>query len=399
MQLVLNPDAVLNDPAANVIYNVRSGERYEASKDTLSLLALFAEPTSPERAVAGLDPLSENDRETVLRFIEQLGEAGLLIQTDEVGQVCSDIARPKTELAFPNRTMFSCPGRTIDALSDETIVFVGSTFDLGSTGYPGSRYAPDRIRELSSDAFEYHADICSGRNRGWHSYETDRNVLAGTTAADIGNVLLQVGEDFGDYFGRLQRVMTRVISHGSFPVLVGGDHSITYAAVKAFDQPSMGIIHIDAHTDLGQLIRGISHNHGNVFTRLRQEGFAGNLVQLGIRSFAGKTPSDTGYKLVTARSLQYDDLAAALEPIDTSKQWYVTIDVDVLNPAFAPGVGTPVTGGLSPAQLNALLSQLANRARIVGCDLVEVNPMRDLNDATSILAIEVLLHFLGEIFV
>ena len=365
----------------------------------------FQSPTDPSIVAQALAQNNNNEKyRAILKFIEDMIEMGLLIENDSLIQQSAISHHNFIEMAIVERpmfTMFACPSHDLSNLDGLDIVFMGSTFDQGTTGFPGARFAADKLRELSAQAFEYHANPISGGSLGWFSHEVSRNILVGAKLGDIGNVLQHIGESYDVYFDRLELVVRQILNAGAFPVILGGDHSISYPAIKAYERKQqLGLLHIDAHTDFGALQDGVPNNHGNVFTRVLREGLLENIHQFGIRSFAGKSPEiHVPYYLTSTKDIRENSkLQAAIQRIDQKFRYHLSLDIDSIDPAFAPGTGTPIPNGLTPSELMTLTSCICEHSTLVGLDIVEVNPMTDLNDKTAHLAIEVIAHILGEMW-
>ena len=391
---------VTTDPQSGVIQHTKTGDRLSVSEETLKLLSLFSEPKTFEEVLSCVSS-DEKGRLEIAGFLKQLVDEKILIPEKEIEEWTNwGVLTDKVLVESPLRTFFSCPRRSLTALEDEDIIFLGVPFDLGTTGYPGARFGPDKMRGLSSDAFEYHADILTGKCKGWFSAGKDKTILEGVKMADVGNVLLQVGENFERFYNRVDQVVRQVIARGGFPVIVGGDHSCSYPILRAMKEQygSISVIHIDAHTDLGETIPDISNNHGNVFTKVREENLAHHLHQFGVRGCIGKKLIASDYSLHSLEDLKRDGIGKAVTSLNQSQPYYLSLDIDVLDPVFAPGTGTPITNGMNPEMLFDLLSSVARRVKLIGCDIVEVNPMLDRNNQTSELALSTIFHILSEVF-
>lgn len=177
--------------------------------------------------------------------------------------------------------------------------------------------------------------------------------------------------------------ITSSLAEGRKPLSLGGDHSVTYPILKALKEKHgfLNILHIDAHTDLYQEYEGDPYSHASPFARAIEDGCVGALVQVGLRSV---TPScrafgeKHGVVMLGADEIEaipYDRLGAPL---------YVSIDLDGLDPAFAPGVSHPEPGGLSTREVLSILRKLG--AAPVGADVVELNPEKDANLLTAHVA-------------
>lgn len=399
MKYKLSKFLVKPNPYSDIILNTETGQRHEISEEALEILRLFKNAYKTFDDILDKIEASADDKEEIKVFLQHLADEKIIISENVVPQEGVLPFADGVLVESPMKTFLGCPAIDLESLETGDIAFLGVPFDLGTTGYPGARFAPDRMRELSSDAFEYRTDIFTGKSKGWFSLEREAHVLKNVRMVDVGNVLLCVGETFDAFYDRISQVVRILTRKGFFPAIIGGDHSCSYAILRAMkdEYESLQVIHIDAHTDLGELFPNVANNHGNVFTRIRSEGLIKHLYQFGVRSFAGRKIVDKNYSLFSLASLQKNGLENAVDSLTPCK-YYLSIDIDVLDPSFAPGTGTPVSTGMNPTMLFELLSSVCKKVEIVGCDLVEVNPMLDVNNCTSELAIKILTHVLSEIF-
>jgi arginase len=184
-----------------------------------------------------------------------------------------------------------------------------------------------------------------------------------------------------------------MLAEGCRPVSLGGDHSITYPIVKAFARkyPELTIFHFDAHPDLYDEFEGNRLSHACPFARIMESGLAKRLVQIGIRTMNGHQREQArrfGVEVVEMQSLPAHDPLKAAGPI------YISFDMDVLDPAFAPGVSHREPGGVSVREAIAHLHAI--EGEIVGADVVEYNPVRDLGDMTATVAAKIVKEILGK---
>jgi len=190
----------------------------------------------------------------------------------------------------------------------------------------------------------------------------------------------------------IEAAVARLVGSGARPVALGGDHSVTYPVLRAIrpQAPRLTIVHFDAHPDLYEDFEGDRFSHACPFARVMEERLADRLIQVGIRTMNGHQRSQAarfGVEVVEMRQLN-DGLR-----IVTDGPLYVSIDVDVLDPAFAPGVSHREPGGLTVRQLLAFIQSLAGP--IVGADLVELNPRFDPSGVSAMAAGKVLRELLG----
>ena len=400
MKYLVSKHLMAHEPG--VIQNTITGQRFETSDETLRLLSYFRKPHSIGE-ILRLAKIRKNDSKGLRQFINRLIKDRILVSypEQEIDRGASVMRATNQALVqSPKKTFLACNIGEFHAIRHNDIIFIGVPFDLGTTGFPGARFAPDRMRELSCDSFEYHADIFDGTTKGWLSLEHNSHILSNQRLNDIGNVILQIGEGFEQFYNRVGKTIHKVISKKAFPIIIGGDHSISYAIIKALsnEHKQLGIIHIDAHTDLADVIPGLANNHGNVFSYILKEKLTKHLYQFGIRGMIGKKLEAQNYSLYSLPFLrENDNLKIAVNQLDLNLKYYLSLDIDVLDPSIAPGTGTCVPFGMTTEMLMSLLSLIAAKVSILGFDLVEVNPMLDKNNRTAELANMLIIHLLAEI--
>ena len=193
---------------------------------------------------------------------------------------------------------------------------------------------------------------------------------------------LPLAEDGGD-FALIRDAMAAAAAAGAVPLLLGGDHSVSFPAVEgvASVHGALDILHFDAHPDLYDDFEGDPHSHASPFARIMERGLARRLVQVGIRTLNRHCRAQAerfGVEIIEMR-----DFAPESVPIPDGPL-YLSIDLDGFDPAFAPGVSHHEPGGLTTRDVLAVLGRI--RSGIVGADIVEYNPARDVNGVTAALA-------------
>jgi agmatinase len=196
-----------------------------------------------------------------------------------------------------------------------------------------------------------------------------------------------------DGFAAIEGGVSALIEQGKRPVSLGGDHSTTYPIVKAFAKKysELTIFHFDAHPDLYEEFEGNRLSHACPFARIMEAGLAKRLVQIGIRTLNRHQKEQAqrfGVEIVQMRELPAYEKLRATGPV------YITFDIDVLDPAFAPGVSHREPGGMSVREAIAHLHAI--EGEIVGADLVEYNPVRDVAGVTATAAAKILKEILGK---
>lgn len=253
---------------------------------------------------------------------------------------------------------------------------IGIPEDRASSFRAGAHLGPEAIRGMAASL-----NPCTERG-------TD---LARLDAVDQGD--LSLSRDADSTRPQIGSTVGRAMDEGTVPIVLGGDHSVTVPSFNAAlgRYPDVRMLYLDAHPDLYAEFEGDPFSHACVVARiLDMDGMAGDrITQAGVRAW---TPD----QLETAEKHGIQTLPMGeMEGFvyETPKPVYLSLDIDVLDPAFAPGVGNPVPGGLSSRALISLIQSLD--ANVVGMDLVEVNPLLDRANVTSVAAARLVLEALG----
>ncbi len=266
------------------------------------------------------------------------------------------------------------------------LALIGVPMDLGVTNRPGARFGPRAVRAAERiGPFEHVLRLAP---------------LHGCRAADIGDVPLSSRYSVETCHADIEAFFARVHAAGAVPLAVGGDHSISHPILRALgrDRP-VGMVHIDAHCDTSGPFEGCRFHHGGPFRQAVLDGVLDpeRTVQIGIRGAAEylwEFSYDSGMTVIHAEDLAErgvaDVLRQALAVVGDGPT-YVSFDVDSLDPAFAPGTGTPEVGGLTPREVLTLLRGL-REVDVVGGDVVEVAPQYDATTNTAQAAGQVLFE-------
>jgi agmatinase len=267
-------------------------------------------------------------------------------------------------------------------------VIVGVPWDGGTTYQPGARLAPFHVRRTSAFVQTFHP-----------SHGVD--VFGKLKVCDGGNIVIPPFSPEG-VRDAVEREIGMILAAGATPFVVGGDHSIALPVLRALKAKHgpVAIVHIDAHLDTsGPEVWGDAFHHGTPFRHVLSEGLVaeGQLHQIGLRATWGHAEEAAFSKARGAQHHPIDEIAVrGVESVITDvrraigqRPVYVSFDVDAIDPAYAPGTGTPVPGGLTSREAIGLLRALAG-LRIAGMDLVEVNPSLDHADMTCHLAAQLL---------
>jgi agmatinase len=255
-----------------------------------------------------------------------------------------------------------------------SLVLLGAPLDLTVSFRPGTRFAPAWIRQVSVALEEYSPAL--ERELSEYAYY------------DAGDIILPPG-NLRESLGRINAAVASILADGKFPLLLGGEHLVTLPAVEAAAgrYPELAVLHFDAHADLREEYLGERLSHATVMRRVVEVVGGDNVFQFGIRS-------GTREEFSFGRSSTHfypGEILPALAGVTgrlEGRPLYVTLDIDVLDPAFAPGTGTPEPGGCTPREIFQALYLLAG-CRVVGMDLVEVCPACDPGERTSLLAAKI----------
>lgn len=276
-------------------------------------------------------------------------------------------------------------------LADVQIGLIGAPWDGGTTNRPGPRHGPRQLRDLST--------MIRAQNgaTGVRPFET-------VNCADLGDVAPNPA-DLMDSLDRMHRFYARVKEAGIRPLTAGGDHLCSLPILRgiASDGP-LGMVHFDSHTDLfDSYFGGTKFTHGTPFRRAVEEGLLDpkKVVQIGIRGTAYDNDdldfaAATGIRIIRieeffARGIP-DVMAEAREIVGTGPT-YLSYDIDFIDPAFAPGTGTPEVGGPNSFQALQVVRELGG-LNIVGADMVEVSPPFDASGGTAFLGVSVMFEIL-----
>lgn len=271
-------------------------------------------------------------------------------------------------------------GGAIKKSKEFDVALLGVPFDEKSCYLRGAALGPQAIRAAST----------SKAISAWTEYGVD--LEKETTWVDLGDV--DVTGEFFEVFSRIETSVLEILERNAIPVVLGGDHSITYPIVKAFAKKfgSLDVLHFDAHPDLYDELYGDRYSHACPFARIAEEGLVQNIVQVGLRAVSSEHREKAralGIRMIEMKDIQDIPVLRFSNPL------YISFDIDALDPAFAPGVSHHEPGGLSTRQAIQIIHAL--EAEIVGIDVVEVNPQQDQTGITAAAAVKIIMEILGKI--
>lgn len=257
---------------------------------------------------------------------------------------------------------------------------LGVPLDIATSNRPGARLGPDAVRAASAQLAELKA------------YPGGFDPMSYVNVVDLGDAWLDYG--FPQTIpAAIEEAAHSVVSARAFLCALGGDHFISYPLLKAHarEHGQLALIHFDAHTDTWTPRIGkdgsVELNHGTMFAQAIDDGLIdpSRSSQVGIRTWVDDPKGMNIFDNMLVAEMGAPAIAEAVKELAGNSPCYLTVDIDCLDPAFAPGTGTPVTGGLMPRELFTMLRKL-DGLNIVGCDVVEVAPAYDHGGVTALAA-------------
>jgi guanidinopropionase len=280
----------------------------------------------------------------------------------------------------------------LPVLEDPSLVdvaLIGVPFDGGTTNRPGARHGPREIRNQSSLIRRINANGVSPYDR--------------LRVADLGDCPVNP-IDLIDSLAKIEGFYKTIVSAGAIPIAAGGDHLVALPILRALAKTPLGLIHFDSHSDTNDRYFGENpYTHGSPFRRAVEENLLDpkRCVQIGIRGSTYQTTDldfarDAGFRIITMEEVAdrgITEVMAEAREIIAALPCYVSFDIDALDPAFAPGTGTPEIGGLTTREAQRAL-RLLRGCRIAGADVVEVSPPFDPSGLTALTGATLMFELL-----
>lgn len=260
------------------------------------------------------------------------------------------------------------------------IKLTGIPYDANSSFLKGAAYAPARIRladkEGSANAFA----------------ENGMEIKEGINYTDEGDLVFE-NTDPALAFITIKSHIGGLLSDGSRVISLGGDHSVSYPIIDAHTEKISGlhILHLDAHGDLYDDFDSNPFSHASPFARLMEKGKIASLTQVGTRTYNTHQREQMkrfGVKAIEMKNFSFDFINTLSAPL------YISLDLDVLDPAFAPGISHHEPGGMSTRELIHIIQNI--QVAVAGADIVEYNPMRDVNNVTAMVAYKLLKELIAK---
>lgn len=259
------------------------------------------------------------------------------------------------------------------------VILTGICYDANSSFLQGPAKAPAIIRKMETD----------GSANTWS--ELGINIEPGTYYTDAGDLQIE-NLPPAEAFTAIQKHVDQLLTPGRPVLTLGGDHSISFPVIDAFTNyhDHLHVLHLDAHADLYEDFEGNPYSHASPFARLLEKGAIASLTQVGIRTLNAHQRKQTeryGTDMIEMKDFTPGEILQLKSPL------YISLDIDVLDPAFAPGISHHEPGGMSVRELIHFLQQV--HATVVGGDIVEYNPQRDINHQTAMVCYKLMKEMMA----
>jgi agmatinase len=254
--------------------------------------------------------------------------------------------------------------------------------------------APTAVRRASDKAWE---------GLGQWDFDLDGTVFDGQDirVVDCGDIPGDTDELSGHYRAA-ETAVRKILKAGAMPIIIGGDHGVPIPVFRALEEVGpVHLIQIDAHLDWRDDINGVREGYSSPIRRASELDHIDQIFQIGLRcQGSARTPEVEaarayGSNLITIYELEDRGVADVLAQIPDGERYYLTIDADGMDPSIMPAVAGPAPGGVTYSQMHRLIQGLVKKGRLVGMDIVEITPSRDVNDITSITAARLITNAVG----
>ena len=306
----------------------------------------------------------------------------------------TDIKQPASALSSPRFCNMGTFMRMqkVDSAEGLDFAIAGAPFDTASSFRSGSRFGPNAIRNISAMMKPNNVIM-------------QVNIMDGLKGGDIGDFNVTPGYIHPTYQA-IEEGVANILKENACPIVLGGDHSITLAELRAVAKKygPVALVHFDSHSDLCDEVFGQKYNHGTPFRRALEENLidASHSIQVGMRGSLydpdeHKMAAELGMKLIPAHKVREMGLETLIKTILEcvgDKPCFLTFDIDFVDPAYAPGTGTPEVGGFTSLEALDLVRKIKD-LNFVGFDLVEVLPAYDHGEITAYLAANIVFEYLS----
>lgn len=278
------------------------------------------------------------------------------------------------------------------------VAVLGVPFDQGAGFRAGARWGPRAIRDMS---VRFSAMTAPGKPGYWDLRSGEDR--ARVSLADCGDVDI-VPLLWERNFDAITEAVRAIRAKGALPFVMGGDHSITFPVLRAYEGSApITVVQFDAHLDYRDEAMGVRYGHGNVLRRVRELAHVERVVAIGIRAIRTRredweASKRDGNAIIPAHEIRAQGVDAFASALPKGRDVYVTFDIDGMDASLAPGTGTPEVGGLQYEEARRFLELVIGANRLMGFDLVEVNPAFDAGQITGLLSAQLMIEAMGFAF-
>ncbi|MDR1943654.1 MAG: agmatinase [Synergistaceae bacterium] len=273
---------------------------------------------------------------------------------------------------------------------DADIAVLGVPYDMGTAVRGGARYGPRGVREAST----FNCYACEG----WYDPIRETTFLGDKwRIVDCGDVDV-MHTLYEQSFKNCEEAVRKILAKGAIPFVIGGDHAISIPIIKAYDAfEDICIVQFDAHMDFTYAPAGVLEGQGSPMRRASERKHVTKMMQIGIRGIGSSQISDFedarrfGSIIATSKQVRESGVQDIIDVIPDAKGYYITFDIDCLDPSLAMGCGSPQPFGLYYEEVVPVIEAVAYKGDIVGFDMVEVSPPYDSNQMTSMYAAQIML--------
>ncbi len=300
------------------------------------------------------------------------------------------------------------PRREFQSFHDFPICLDLDTLDahVAIIGIPyGAAYSVDEISNDQTNAPTHIRRYCERALRGLERYDFD---IGGTLLDGRPIKVVDCGDILGDpadlkaHLRRAEAAIRKILAAGALPIVLGGDHGIPIPVFRAYEgRGPITLVQVDAHIDWRDHMNGVREGLSSPIRRASEMGHFDRIFQIGLRAAGSARPEEYeaarkwGAVLIPDIELQSVGMEAVLDRIPDGGQYYLTIDADGMDPTIMPAVAGPAPGGVTYPQIRTLIHGLVRKGRVVGMDIVEITPKRDVNGISAITAGRIIVNLIG----
>lgn len=301
------------------------------------------------------------------------------------------------------------PRRELQSFLDLPIVTDLDQLDahIGILGIPyGDPYTIDEVTNDQSNAPTWVRRYTERALRHIERYDFDIGgpLLGGKDikVVDLGDVKADP-RDLTLHYRNAEAAVRKMLEKGMLPIIIGGDHGVPIPVLRAYDNHGpITLVHIDAHLDWRDDVNGVREGYSSPIRRIAEMDHVGEIFQIGLRSAGSARPGEIvdalayGAHLIPDVELQDIGMKAVLDRIPNGGRYYLTIDADGMDPTIMPAVNGPAPGGVTYPQMRTLIHGLVAKGRVVGMDIVEITPRKDVHAITAITAGRMICNLIGK---